>query len=73
MKALIATSLGNIKVDNFEVPNKGNNILAVDEDRNLYIKDSANNSMYPNNFKANPSNNIKKYVCYIDSGCKRKK
>ena len=27
MKALIATSLGNIKVDNFEVPNKGNNIL----------------------------------------------
>ncbi len=27
MKALIATSLGNIKVDNFDVPDKGNNIL----------------------------------------------
>ena len=31
MKALIATSLGNIKVDNFEVPNKGNNILVKTE------------------------------------------
>ncbi len=25
---------------------------------------------YPNNFKTNPVDNITKYICYIDSGCR---
>ncbi len=58
MKALIATSLGNIKVDNFDVPDKGNNILIRTELASICGSDihMAFSGWGINNWPAEPKN-----------------